>query len=54
MPRPKKSFQDDSRTDIFDHFVPSDTPQEDWGDDDEEWPVDAVVEEDIDVFGRKQ
>lgn len=39
---------------INEYFVPSDAPPEDWGDDEQEWPVENIVEEDIDIFGGKQ
>ncbi|TBU26365.1 SET domain-containing protein [Dichomitus squalens] len=35
-------------------YLPSPSPEEDWGDTDREWVVDGVVGESIDAFGQKR
>ena len=53
MARHKKT--EGSRVDqINAYFVPSDAPPEEWAEDEKEWPVEGIVEEDIDIFGNQQ
>lgn len=54
MPKGWKPEREMAVSERFKTFIPSDSEEEDWGDDDREWPVEGIVEEDIDVFGRRQ